>query len=297
VREGQPVQEFKIVNTERLVNRHRRTTRADLPFEQSGTVFRNNELREVVKKLRRKNILQISLCEVYNDGKRSRNGTEYTPFTMEVKVLYRNISSELVNSVIERSTERSTEINVPMDLQIALNEIAMTGDRVELRRVQQELLDYYLTLRTQLDPDDRAQQTLAFAISHIRDQLLTVNPSQLKVVSTPDPVPAITSRSYDDRCMICQEPVVGEGCRVNCPAAHIFHCDCINGWRNSRAANDFYNTHWHNSCPNCRQPIDSMYHIDIPEGFTTRFGRKRTTHYTGLDLKTINKWMKYLNTF
>ena len=294
VREGQPAQEFKIVNTVRLVRRHRQTAMADLPFERSGTVFRNNELRDIVKKLRRKNILQISLCEVYNDdGRRTRDGREYKPFTMEVQVLYRNIPSVIINSIIEPSTE----ITIPFNLERSLNEISETGDRVELRRVQQELLNYYLQLRTQLDPRDTAQQTLELAIRHIRDQLNTINPNQLQVVPAPNPVPEITSKSYPDVCMICQDSVVGEGCRVNCDAGHIYHCDCINGWRNSRAGNEFYDTNWHDNCPICRQPIDSMYHVDIPEGFTTGFGRKRTTRYTGLDLKTINKWMKYLNTF
>jgi hypothetical protein len=306
VREGQAEQEFKIVNTERLVNRHRGTTRADLPFELSGTIFRNNELREVIKKLRRKNILQISLCEVYNDGKRSRNGTEYTPFTMEVKVLYRNISRELIDQLVaERPTRErapvNPEIEVINQLQNSINDAVMAQDRGEARRLREQLLNFYITLRTRFSPTDPAQEMLEQYINDLREILNEINPSQLKVVPTPDPVPAIGSASYPDMCVICQEPVVGEGCRVNCPAGHIYHCDCINGYRNSRAGNEFYDSGFHNDCPYCRQPISQMYRVNIPEGFTTGFGRrrsnfgkKRKTKGSGssISLKSIDRLIK-----
>ena len=106
VRPGQPEQEFKIVNNTRVTRPYGDTVPPDEPFERSGTVFRNNQLKDVVKKLRRKIILQISLCEVYNDTKRSHNGREYKPFTMEVKVLYRNIPREIVNQVVGESELR-----------------------------------------------------------------------------------------------------------------------------------------------------------------------------------------------
>jgi hypothetical protein len=303
VRPGQPEQEFKIVNNTRVTRPYGDTVPPDEPFERSGTVFRNDQLRDLVKKLRRKIILQISLCEVYNDGdKRTRDGREYKPFTMEVKVLYRNISRELIDQLVaERPTIERTRANQDIEvinqLLTGINDAVMAQDRVEARRLREQLLNFYITLRTRFSPTDPAQEMLEQYISDLREILNEINPSQLQVVPAPNPIPAIGSASYPDMCVICQEPVVGEGCRVNCPAGHIYHCDCINGYRNSRAGNEFYDSGFHNDCPYCRQPISQMYHVNIPEGFKTGFGRKRTTRYIDLDLKTINKWMKYLNTF
>jgi len=256
VRAGQPEQEFKIVNNTRVTRRRGDYVPPDEPFERSGTVFRNNQIRDVVKKLRRKNILQISLCEVYNDARRHPAGSEYTPFTMEVKVLYRNISRELIDNTLEDRINRARQLPAP---------------RVLFSEYEEE-------------PNQR-------------------NPNQLQVVPTPDPVPPIGSASYPDVCVICQEPVVGEGCRVNCPAGHIYHCDCINEWRNSRATNTYYDTHWQNGCPYCRAPISSMYHVNIPEGFTTGFGRRRsnfgkkrrsTTTYSKMSLKSIDRLIEMI---
>ena len=309
VRPGQPEQEFKIVNNTRVTRPYGDTVPPDEPFERSGTVFKNNQLRDVVKKLRRKIILQISLCEVYNDGdKRTRDGREYKPFTMEVKVLYRNIPRELIDQVVgeRRTRERAPvnpEIEVINQLQNSINDAVMAQDRGETRRLREQLLNYYITLRTRFSPTDPAQEMLEQYINDLREILNEVNPSQLQVVPAPNNTPPIGSASYPDMCVICQEPVVGEGCRVNCPAGHIYHCDCINGYRNSRAGNEFYDTVWHNDCPYCRQPISQMYRVNIPEGFTTGFGRRRNnfgtkrrsnTTYSKMSLKTIDRLIEMI---
>jgi len=183
--------------------------------------------------------------------------------------------------------------NLERDIKLALE----AGDLFEVRRLREEMLEYFLTLRSKLNKKDRAQKLIKQGIRNLRELLKESNPSQLRIVPAPDPVPEIGSASYPDVCIICHDPVIGKGCRVNCNAGHIYHCGCINDWRNTPAGNEYHDTDWQNGCPLCRQKIDSMYHVNIPEGFTTGFGRKRTTRYTGLDPKTINKWMKYLNTF
>jgi hypothetical protein len=252
VRPGQPDQEFKIVNNTRITRPRGDYVPPDEPFERSGTIFQNNQIRDVVKKLRRKNILQISLCEVYHDG--LTNNREYSPFTMEVKVLYRNISRELIDNTLEDRINRARQLPAP---------------RVLFPEYEEE-------------PNQR-------------------NPNQLRVVQTPNNTPPIGSASYPDVCVICQEPVVGEGCRVNCPAGHIYHCECINTWRNTRATNTYYNTHWQDGCPYCRAPISQMYLVNIPEGFTTGFGRRRSNfgkrikrrgNNTKMSLKTIDSLIK-----
>uniref|UniRef100_A0A6C0IA89 RING-type domain-containing protein n=1 Tax=viral metagenome TaxID=1070528 RepID=A0A6C0IA89_9ZZZZ len=119
------------------------------------------------------------------------------------------------------------------------------------------------------------------------------NQSQLQLVQPPEPVPPITRASYPGQCVICQEPIEGQGCRVNCQAGHIFHCDCINQWRNTHQTT--FNLQeigeWHNECPLCRQEISQMYYVEItPEiQSATAFGKKRFT------VREITKMIKYLN--
>jgi hypothetical protein len=120
------------------------------------------------------------------------------------------------------------------------------------------------------------------------------NPSQLQLVQPPQPVPPITRASYPGQCIICQEPIEGQGCRVNCPAGHIFHCDCINQWRNTHQTT--YNGQeigeWHNTCPTCRADISQMYNVTITDQIqsATAFGKKRLT------IVEITKMIKYLQT-
>jgi len=125
--------------------------------------------------------------------------------------------------------------------------------------------------------------------------IINQNPSQLKVVDSPTEVPSITGKSYPGQCVICTEPIVGEGCRVNCEAGHIFHCDCINGWRNTQKTNTYYNHGWQNNCPICRDPISKMYHVQITPEIqkSTEFGKRRVIN-KAWNISEINKAMKYL---
>ena len=149
----------------------------------------------------------------------------------------------------------------------------MRQDRVEARRLREELLNYFLTVRSRFAPTDPAQEILEQRISDIREILNDTNPNQLQVVPAPDPVPKIGSASYPDICVICQESVVGEGCRVNCPAAHIYHCECINGWRNSRATDTYFDTDWHDECPLCAASLGQGARFGVG-GMASKFGRE-----------------------
>lgn len=95
----------------------------------------------------------------------------------------------------------------------------------------------------------------------------------IKVVPAPNPVPAITSASYPGECAICLVSVVGEGCRLT-KCGHIFHCGCIN--------------EWNKNCPICRGPTNSMYKVDIPEGFTTGFGKRRRSTNTNKKMSLVS---------
>ena len=116
-------------------------------------------------------------------------------------------------------------------------------------------------------------------------------------------MPMVTSRSYSGECGVCLEPIIGKGCRVNCGPGHVFHCDCINEWVNTRkvslnttdsdniidtvrnprtgemepmyASHEILSSRYNDTCPLCRAKITEMYYVNIPEGFTTGFGKKR----------------------
>jgi len=57
--------------------------------------------------------------------------------------------------------------------------------------------------------------------------------------------PYVSSRS-DDTCSICLEPLDYGICKLsNSSCPHMFHCDCINSWVETRGGDI--------SCPECRQ--------------------------------------------
>ena len=201
--------------------------------------------------------------------RRPRRRREVVRMSDEVRTLY-NRAIALTSTIVVR--------------------LAQNASRTETRPLEQELLNIYTLIRDRVDPRDTVSPgILDRYINQLKESLNESNPSQLQVVPAPDPVPEIMSKSYpDNKCNICLEPVVGEGCRVNCPAGHIYHCECINEWRNTRAGNEYHDTDWQNGCPYCRQQIDSMYYVDIPEGFTTEFGKRKSTTTKSTEKKQVS---------
>jgi hypothetical protein len=121
-----------------------------------------------------------------------------------------------------------------------------------------------------------------------------INPNQLKLLKVGDKdfikikYHPYTSASYPGECMICGENVYAGGfCRVDCPAHHIFHCSCINRWRNTRMTNTYHEHGWQNNCPICRGPLTSMVSIKLPRK-TFGFGKSR--------LSILKKDLKYVLT-
>jgi len=86
------------------------------------------------------------------------------------------------------------------------------------------------------------------------------DPNEKKAVAL-----TIEPSSYPGECVICGEGNVAGGfCRVNCAARHIFHCKCINQWRNTPQVNPFFEHGWQNNCPICRDPITKMIELKLP---------------------------------
>ena len=80
------------------------------------------------------------------------------------------------------------------------------------------------------------------------------NPDQLKLSTENEPF------MFPGECMICGESDYRNGlfCRVNCPAGHVFHCGCIERWRNTPQVNPYFESGWQNGCPICRADIDTV---------------------------------------
>ena len=90
--------------------------------------------------------------------------------------------------------------------------------------------------------------------------------------------PYVDNRSSDD-CSVCLSPLDTDICKLSnqrCP--HVFHCDCINNWVNSRGGQI--------SCPLCRQ----IAHDIVPVVYTS-FGKKKRVSLIGLkrDLGYLRK--------
>ena len=122
------------------------------------------------------------------------------------------------------------------------------------------------------------------------------NPNQLWMVRNITGLPPITSRSWPDQCIICLEEDKTGLCRVNCSEGHIFHCKCLQDWRNTKTnagvVYDFnaatFEGGWNDGCPLCRELITQVMKTEIPSDFVSSFGKRKNI------LKQIQKDINYL---
>ena len=194
-----------------------------------ANVFQNNQITQVIRQLSTKFILQIALCEIYNDDPESRTH-DMIPFTVPIRTLYRNIPARLL----------------------------------EYERQQRERRMHHI-----IEPDDEVA-------------------TELTETPVPEPMPPINRASYDGSCAYCGDDIT-MGCRVNCTAGHIYHCDCL-----TDGMDYLYNHGQQFRCPKCRQEINSFYRVVITpqiQAEVSAFGKKRLT------ITEINKMIRYLNKF
>ena len=129
-----------------------------------------------------------------------------------------------------------------------------------------------------------------------QNQQIGGNPNQLWMVRNITGLPPITSRSWPDQCIICLEEDKTGLCRVNCSEGHIFHCKCLQDWRNTKTnagvVYDFndrtFEGGWNDGCPLCRELITQVMKTEIPSDFVSSFGKRKNT------LKQIQKDINYL---
>ncbi len=129
------------------------------------------------------------------------------------------------------------------------------------------------------------------------------NPNPIEIVNNQEIVSKpITSDVWPGRCQICLTSNQENLCRVNCTKGHIFHCDCLNEWRDT-----YTRFGWNDKCPSCREPINQAVHVPDNIDLPTEFGkRKRSNHrllrrmsvahsFNGTLLKQIDRDIKYLS--
>ena len=126
----------------------------------------------------------------------------------------------------------------------------------------------------------------------IKIELLTENASKIvyQQPKNPEQLKFDNNLSFDRplndfTCNICLEPIT-QGFSMKC--GHIFHCDCIINWKNTRMTNTYYEHGWHNECPVCRQPINKMIKVSV-----SAFG-KRKINKLETKIKKINLILIYL---
>ncbi len=326
----------------------------------NGSTLNNDQIRQVINTVRNfDHILQINLCEIYNDDPDYRTRREYSPgyypFIVPIRLLYRNIPEHIAREYRELQNQRlrihelrtntqdydleqqiddlARELEHEMDQRIyqqtpqaqeshrrRIAELQGRIDQLELRN--DELVAEEITRRHAQDDQparDLQRRLIAGEVppeelfEQFRESLPVDRPSE----HNPDPIEIvnnqrilnlpITSNVWPGQCIMCLESNRDNLCRVNCPQGHIFHCDCLNEYR------DTYTVFgWNNNCPSCREPIDQAVHVPVDIKLPTEFGKRKRSSKLGLEhrmsyahsfnprllhstLKTINKEIKYLS--
>uniref|UniRef100_A0A6C0AYT7 RING-type domain-containing protein n=1 Tax=viral metagenome TaxID=1070528 RepID=A0A6C0AYT7_9ZZZZ len=147
---------------------------------------------------------------------------------------------------------------------------------------QQRLLENWPVEITQQVHDPNNESENPNPLQYINDQILLAKP--------------LTSYVWPGMCQICFTDDREGLCRVNCEAGHIFHCECVNSWRNTRKTNTYYEHDWHNDCPVCHEEIESMVMVTpaVAEKLPSSFGKSSKQSMERL-LKVVESEIRYLN--
>jgi hypothetical protein len=247
----------------------------------NSNVFENNEIDAVLERSFGK-IIQVTLCEIYNDDPvsvRRRSPGKYYPFLVTIALLYRKIPRDMHEEARNTAAEGDAawiRNNGPPSQRLSEEE------EIELQRMR---LENMLNPGThEIDEPQTTYQEVDRPSEH--------TPRPLQMVEDPEILnKPLTSYVWPGMCQICLDSDTAGLCRVNCDAGHIFHCDCINGFR------DTYTLYgWNNKCPVCRTLIDKMVSV-TPEYATllpTSFGKAKRCS-KDLTLKQIDKLIKLLS--
>jgi len=249
----------------------------------SGVILNQerHEEQRVFTMLRSKVIIQIILCEIYNDSPNLRDYESYYPFTIPIKILYRKVPEHLRPQPTVQLRGGSLRLR---DIPVAPRETQ------EDRRAQRESLEAQQALL-----ENWPVEITSSVMGNYEDE----NPNPLMYVN--DQIllnKEMSSYVWPGMCQICFTDDREGLCRVNCKVGHIFHCDCVNQWRNTHMTNTYYEHGWHNDCPVCHEKIESMVMVTpkVASSLPTSFGKKRKTNLKQIEMeiKKINVILSYL---
>ena len=88
--------------------------------------------------------------------------------------------------------------------------------------------------------------------------------------------------NWDGNCVICMENTSNHWCRVNCPAGHVFHCECINEFTNtlkntSVVGYQYRQGNFNDQCPLCNKKFTQLSILPYSKEMINnrfRFGKK-----------------------
>jgi hypothetical protein len=150
------------------------------------------------------------------------------------------------------------------------------------------------------NPSDETQQSLLdnwnlnTEVPTVDD--ITENPNQLTTINDQTLLnKPVSSYVFPGACQICLDDSREDLCRVNCSVGHIFHCECIRLWRNSRKTNTYYNHMWNDDCPVCHEAIQNMVEVPstIAATLPSEFGKRKNKIQN--KLKCVETEIKYLS--
>jgi hypothetical protein len=248
----------------------------------SGCTIDDQQINEIINRLRESyKILQIMLCEVYNDDTDLRRRREeiiralgdreyrggYYPYTVPIKLLYRNIEGfiEPVEQPQRRNILPDEFTTGPINYmeqrnQRLLDSVEARSDELaEAQRRRQAGEEPDAGDFPQLDEYERPSEYTPYPLS-----IVGGNQSE-EILDKP-----MSSYVYPGMCILCLETDHDGLCRVDCTAGHIFHCDCISEYRNTYTAYG-----WNNNCPVCHESIQTMAHVPQNTELPNSFGKSR----------------------
>jgi len=307
------------VTEEYRVNRNA-TSRLSYARLNNRNVFQNDQLTQVIEQLQGfHRILQITLCEIYNDDNVSRRRAErargrwntgYYPYTIPIQILYRDIPNTMITSQQEeRRTSREERRTSREDRRLQQEE------EQELREARRRVEQNERLLQSVEDESERLQAEQAARRAGVIDEdemnRAFAEMNQWDVEAPPGltapPLPIVDDQEIINKpinryvwpglCTLCYTDDPVDLCRVNCTVGHIFHCDCIRGWRNTYRARS-----WNIDCPTCHEEISRMAQVtpEVASTLPTAFGKsskrsmERRSGGVAKQLKNVEAEIRYL---
>jgi hypothetical protein len=109
-----------------------------------------------------------------------------------------------------------------------------------------------------------------------------INTNNEQNLNPPQRVPYQEPHHFDGMCNICFDSFdpLRDYCKVNCPAGHTFHCDCISEYFNhkkNRGVVGYFHefNDFNDQCPMCKQQVTTISKLPSPLVMINKFGKKR----------------------